>query len=416
MDTHAFANISLILAAAFMSGLFLRRLRQPALVGYILVGIILGPGVLGLVHTTEMITWLAELGIILLMFMIGLELDMHSFRKSLSKSLMIVAIQVSLAIAAVFTLTFFFAASIGFAVLIGSIIALSSTAVAITVLKDLRQEHTESGTVTTSVLIAQDLAVVPILILVQMVGGESITSGHLIRATLSLILVGVTLFGIFYLTHHPRFLRKLQNVFSHGVDQPVLAALALIFTAAALSGYAGLSSAYGAFALGLIIRNIGDIGEAYKNAISPLHDLLLMIFFLSVGILIDVQLVIENWILISTLLLIVIALKTLGNTLILMVTSLSWRGRLLAAAAISQIGEFSFVLLGVGSENNLVSSTQYQVVLAVIALSLVISPVWVTIVRKITGIPSLSNFIEPRYSPLLVSLKKTLTDERSRKH
>jgi CPA2 family monovalent cation:H+ antiporter-2 len=398
MDPHDISHITLILAASFLGGLFLKRLRQPVMVGYIIAGVILGPSVLGIAQTTETIQWLAELGIVLLMFMIGLELDMKVFRESLATALSVVLMQVTVAVSAMLFLSIFFNTELGFSVLIGCAIALSSTAVAINVLKDLRQEHTEAGKLTTSILVAQDLAVIPMLILIQLVSGESINTAHFIKAGISIALVVITLGGIFYMSRHPRMLRRVSAVFSHGVDQPALAATAFVFTAAAISGFAGLSSAYGAFALGLILRNVSTIGDTYKKAIEPLHDLLLMIFFLSIGFILNVDVIVEHAFLIGALLFVVVVLKTIGNTLMLSGTQLSLRGKLLSGAALSQIGEFSFVLLGVGIENGTISLPQYQIGLSVIALTLVVSPLWIGLVRYITGIRTIASFTHERGS------------------
>jgi CPA2 family monovalent cation:H+ antiporter-2 len=399
MDTHNISHITLLLATAFMSGLFVRRLRQPALIGYILAGVMLGPSVLGLIHTTETIEWLAELGIVFLMFMIGLELDMRSFKASLTRSLSIVAAQVSISIISVALLSIFFPVSMGFAVLIGSAIALSSTAVAITVLKDLRQEHTDAGRLTTSILVAQDLAVIPLLILIQLIGGDGISAESVLHAGAALAVVILSLGGILYLSHHPRLVRRIQTIFSHGTDQPALAAMACIFAAATISGFAGLSAAYGAFALGLLLRNIGEVGDTYAQAITPLHDLLLMVFFLSVGIILNLSVVWHHALIITALLALVIILKTVGNTLLLIGWNISWRGRLLAAAALSQIGEFSFVILGLGLSTSLISQDHYQIGLAVIALSLVISPIWIGVVKRLVGIRTVTLFTQEPPSP-----------------
>lgn len=407
-DIHNFSHISLILAFSFLGGLFLKRLRQPVLVGYIIAGVLLGPSVLGIATSTETIEWLAELGIILLMFMIGLELDMQSFKTSLFPAIRIVILQVLVAIASMLGISFFFQMSLGFSVLIGCAIALSSTAVAINVLKELRQEHTDAGKLTTSILVAQDLAVVPMLILIQLVSGDTVTAQHISRAMISLAVVGVTLSGILYLSSHPRFLRRLQAMFAHGSDQPALAALAFVFIAAAISGFAGLSSAYGAFALGLMLRNLGELGDTYRAAIEPIHDLLLMVFFLSVGFILDIHTIVSELWVIMLILVVVIVLKTAGNTILLWGTPLSTRGKLLSAAALSQIGEFSFVLFGVGIAEGLITQAQYHIGLAVIALSLVVSPLWISLVRKMTGIQSITLFTQettPQWKSLLTTCR-----------
>ena len=410
MEIHSLTYVSLILSVCFLSGLFFKRLRQPVLVGYIIAGIILGPSVLGIAETTATIEWLSELGIVLLMFMVGLELDMHQFRATLGTSLRIVALQIILALSAITTLSFLFPLSFGFIVLIGCVIALSSTAVAINVLKELRQEDTKAGKLTTAILVAQDLAVVPMLIIIQLVGGEGITTHAIIRACISLVVVVITLGGIMYISHHPHITKKLRAIFEHGVDQPALAAVAFIFTASAISGLAGLSSAYGAFVLGLGLRNLGDIGETYKQAIEPLHDLLLMIFFLSIGFVLNVQVVVEHAWIVGSLLAVVILLKTIGNTVVLIGSKLSMQGKLLCAASLSQIGEFSFVLLGVGLVQTTISPEQYQIGLSIIVLSLLTSPVWISFVRRVTHVEMPFASAQEHYTQSFTETKALVRD------
>lgn len=410
MEIHSLTYVSLILSVCFLSGLFFKHLRQPVLVGYIIAGVVLGPSVLGFAETTATIEWLSELGIVLLMFMIGLELDMHQFRETLGTSLRVVGLQILLALSAITALSFIFPLSFGFIVLIGCVISLSSTAVAINVLKELRQEHTDSGKLATSILVAQDLAVVPMLIIIQLVGGDGITTSAIIRACVSLAVVIVTLGGIMYMSHHPRLMAKIKSIFMHGIDQPALAAVAFIFTASAISGLAGLSSAYGAFVLGLALRNMGDLGETYKQAIEPIHDLLLMIFFLSIGFVLNIQVVVEHAWIVGSLLAVVILLKTIGNTVVLIGSKLTMQGKLLCAASLSQIGEFSFVLLGVGLVQTTISPEQYQIGLSIIVLSLLTSPVWISLVRRVTHVEVPYASAKEHYTPSFTATTALVKD------
>lgn len=380
---HAFdlTHVALVLFLVLSGGLFLERFRQPALVGYLLMGAIIGPGLLGLQGDDATVRWLAELAIVLLMFMLGLELDLRFFRSSIQTALGIALSQAALGVAAMLGFTFFFDMSMPTAILFGFIVALSSTAVAMTMLKNLGESGTPMGQTATGILIAQDILVVPMLLVVSALGGGFTWDGML-HLGISLSVVVASLFAIFELVQHPQWVARFEAFFARGSSQPVIAAMALCFGAAALSGAAGLSTAYGAFAIGLLIGNVGSIGASYRSAVEPVHELLMMVFFLSVGLMLDMRFLLENLPLIGTILTITIVLKTAFTVGLARIFGVAREVAFPLGAILGQIGEFSFVLIALGLSNGFLDQETYQLGLSVIALSLVISPVWFSLMRR----------------------------------
>lgn len=384
---HDLTHVALVLFLAFIGGLVLQYFRQPRLIGYILVGALIGPGVLGLQADDPTIHWLAELGIILLMFMLGLELDIGRFRKAMRAALWVAGLQILASLALMLCIGVFLEWPWERAIILGFAAALSSTAVAMSVLRDLGEVNSSAGRLSIAILIAQDLAVIPMLLTIGILRDGAISFDDITSTAFALIAIALSLFGIFELQRHPRWLARIERLLTAGRQQAVIAGLALCFGAAALSGWLGLSTAYGAFALGLLIGNLGESGASYRHAVGPLHDLLLMVFFLSVGLLLDIRFVVENTLLIATLLLAVVTLKTLGNFVILRFLQVPYRTAFIMGATLGQIGEFSFVLIALGLAGGFITQESYQIALAVIALSLALSPAWLSLVRARLHIP-----------------------------
>lgn len=381
MEHADIAPIALFLSVAFLGGFLLQRLKQPVLVGYMLVGAIVGPAI---VHENgPAISWLSELAIIILMFMLGLELDITRFRRSMRSALWVVGLQVILGLLFMFGFSYLFAWSWQIAILLGFVIALSSTAVAVGMLDNLNETDSAVGRLTIAVLVAQDLAVVPMLLIINTLGSGSFLGGEMMRFGISLLVVVISLLAIFEIYRHPQWVKKLERLFLVGKGQPAVAGLALAFGAAAASSSLGLSSAYGAFAMGLLIGNTGEIGASYRHAIHSIHDLLMMTFFISVGLMLDLSFVFHHWIEIASILAITLLLKVAVNAGILYYfLGTSKNTALTMGALLGQIGEFSFVIIALGLSDGFITSNGYQLALAVIALSLACSPIILQLTRR----------------------------------
>lgn len=255
MESHAsdLGGIAIVLSVSALAGILFLRLKQPPIVGYILGGVVLGPTGFGFVTASESITVLAELGVVLLLFLIGMELSLKAFLRVLRPALITVAGQIAFAFAIAFAIGTLLHWPAQQSLLIAFILSVSSTAVAMTMLDAIGELRTAMGRITVGVLIAQDIAVVPMIILIDSMAG---THTNPVLLAVKMIAAGLVLTLIF------RFLAKwgkLTLPFTAALrgrdDLVAVAAIAYCFAAAAVTALAGLSAAFGAFVAGLIIAN-----------------------------------------------------------------------------------------------------------------------------------------------------------------
>lgn len=378
----ALSQIALILAIAFAGEVILRRLRQPALVGYILAGIIMGPSVLGVIHNEEQIKFLAELGILLLLFIVGLELDLAKFMKISRIAVGTTIFQIVASLCAVGGIGWMLGWPLARIVVLGFAISLSSTAVAIRLIENLGGLNSRRGQATIGILVAQDLAFIPMLLLVGAFGEDGFNPWGLLKIAVA---VGFLLYVIRLLSRRSAadlIPAAVKQQFTGGTDQTiVLKALALCFAGAALSGALGLSASYGAFVAGLLIGSTPH-SHAYEDRARPLFDILMMVFFLSVGLLIDLRYLYDNWGSIAVMLLVVLVLKTFVNIAALRRMGMKRRHALHVGTALAQIGEFSFILAALGYSTGAIQADGYQFVVTLIALSLIFTPLWIYAARR----------------------------------
>lgn len=384
-------SIALVTTAALLCGLALIRLRQPAIVGYILAGVALGPTGLKLVSNTETVQVLAELGVIMLLFLIGMELSLRSFKSVYKKALSVAALQIVAALSVFYGIGHFLDWTIERIVVFAFATALSSTAVAIKILEETDELRTPVGRTTVSVLIAQDLAVIPMLLIIAAFGsgheagpaGASFTMAAIfVKLAIAIgLLIAVSLF----LSKRDRVDLPMSGWIMSRHEVIPLAALAFCFTWATLSGLVGLSTAYGAFLAGLIIGN-SNVRATMHKAAEPIQTILLMVFFLSIGLLIDLDYIFANWKNVLLVLSIVTFLKTIVNVGILHLLGEPWQRAFHAGVVMGQLGEFSFILVAGGVAANVISPEGYDLMISVIALSLLISPMWLAVARRLHDI------------------------------
>ncbi len=390
-NADALTDIALVCLIALICGLALIRARQPAIVGYILAGVLLGPAGLGLVDNSGAIRLLAEVGVLLLLFIIGLELNLQEFRAVLGTALATVGLQILGSAGLIAALGWLFDWPLLQIVVLSFAITLSSTAVAVKMLEDVGEADSLVGRLTLGVLIGQDLALVPMLIILGALGTGA-TAGPegaahagagepvwLLLGKLLLAMAGLVAL-IAVLTRRGRIRLPFSRTML-GPDIATLAIMAFCFALASLSGLAGLSPALGAFIAGIIIGN--STGRLWAIRLSvPIQSILMVIFFLSVGLLIDSRFLIAHWAQILMLLFGLVLAKTVLNTAILMVLRRPWSEAFPASLFMAHVGEFSFVLIGAGLAAGALDQSGYKLALTVIALSLVISPLWYVSLRR----------------------------------
>jgi len=372
-------GIAIVVLAAVICGMAMTRLRQPAIVGYILAGVILGPSGLEFVANRDQVQILAELGVLLLLYFIGMELSLRSFRRMWRIAVFTTLIQVTLSVSVAVIVTNFLGWPLSQAVLLGFVLALSSTAVAVRMLDDIGELRTRAGRITVGVLIAQDLAVAPMLLVIGSLSGGGANLWVLLKIAASVTLLTL---AIIYLSGRRKIHLPFADLLTTKRDLAPLTALCWCFGCAAFAGLTGLSPAFGAFMAGLIVGNSAQRQFAYEMT-KPIESVLMMAFFLSIGLLIDLPFIWENFVLVLLLWLFITVFKTALNMSVLHLLGQRWQVAFLSSIVLAQLGEFSFVLGAAAIDHAIISSDIYRLVVAVTVLSLVSSPLYMTSARRL---------------------------------
>ncbi len=374
------SDIALVAAIAVLMGLGLIRLKQPPLVGFILAGIALGPTGFGVIGSSENVNLLAEMGVLILLFFIGMELSLRAFILTLRQAVLVAGGQIVVALAVAILIGKSLGVGLAESIILGFIIAISSTVVAMKMLDDMGVLRGEEGRVAVGVLIAQDLAIVPMLIFVTSFGGGDIDYGI---TTLRVVAAVAILAGLlWWLGRRGKLRVPFAEQIENNVEILALGSLALCFSAAAVSGIAGLSPVYGAFVAGILIGN-STLRSRVIPVIEPIQSVLLVVFFLSIGLLIDLQFIWTNiWLVVASCI-VVITAKSALNIVLLRITGSSAQTALVAGLSMAQIGEFSFVLAAAGLSAGALGGDVYRLAIAVTAITLLISPVWANLMHRV---------------------------------
>lgn len=366
------ADIITIVIAALIGALIAQRLRQPLILGYIAAGIVVGPYTGGISITDyHEIELLAEIGVALLLFALGLEFSLSELKPVRDVALIGTPIQIILVIAYGYGIGhYLFGWEITHALWFGSLIALSSTMITLKTLMNQGWMGTLSSRVMIGMLLVQDLAVVPLMIILPQLSNPA--SGIALIG-MAAIKSGVFLLLMFFLG--TRFLPWLLGYIAQWNSRELFI---LTITALGLGiGYAtylfGLSFAFGAFVAGIVLSE-SDYGHQALSDIIPLRDIFGLLFFTTVGMLLDLAFLAANW----DKVLILLLLTGLGKALIFAVLVWMFRYRNIVPLAVGlglfQVGEFSFVLARVGLETQSIGTDMYSLVLATSVISMVATP------------------------------------------
>lgn len=370
-NEYVFAHLTIIILVAAFSGMLLAKLRQPIMVGYILAGVIFGPSGYSYISSQDQIQFYSELGIVLLLFVIGMELNIKSFIKmwKIPTFFTVIQILINVLIAVIFAR--FFKLPIYVSLLGAFIVSLSSTAAIVKVLEHTGEMRTDVGHISIGILVAQDIAIVPMMLIIKQC--ENIVDSSIIIDLVIAILVVV--FLIRYIGRTDRIKLPIGSLIANPDLTPVLT-LGLCFASATLVVFLGLSEAYGAFLAGLFIGNTKERQHILNN-IKPIQNVLLMSFFLSVGLMFDLNFLYNNLSLILGTLFIVTAWKVISNTVILRFFSIELAKAVSIGIILAQLGEFSLILANVAMSSNVIDIYGQKLIVCVTALSLSISPLFI---------------------------------------
>jgi monovalent cation:H+ antiporter-2, CPA2 family len=372
-------EIAVVIMVALLGGIGLSRLRQPPVLGYILTGVLLGPSGLALIASRDQVGVLAELGVLLLLFVIGMELSLRNFKRVWVVATICTICQVCLSLLVTLSLSYFFGWSSGLSMLLGFVAALSSTAVVFKMMESIGEVKTETGQFTVGILIAQDLAVIPMILILRNTGQSWLSFTLVAKLVAS---IGLIVALISYLSQRQRVRVPLAQIVAGEKDLTPLASLAFCFAAAAVSGYIGLSAPYGAFLAGLVLGNTHE-RIVLIDSTKPIQSILLMAFFLSIGLLLDLQFIWEHLGVVLALLLIVTIGKTALNIGILRMLKMPWSQAFCIGVMLAQLGEFAFLMATIGFESGIINEFGQRLIIGLTALSLAFSPFWMIIARRL---------------------------------
>ena len=390
------APTALALAVIFATGLLLNLFRQPHVIAYILAGVLLGPSAIGLIQDGEPVQRLGSLGVTLLLFFVGMETHPMRLIKGWRVSVAGTVFQIGISVALSFGIGALFGWSVERALLLGFVISLSSTAVVLNLLQTDGALTSQFGQDTVGVLIVQDIAAIAMIIAL----GFFVTGA----ASLSPTALGAQIAGglaLVALIVWVALGRPIRLPFAASIaDAPelqVFGALTLCFGLGWLAAMLGLSTAIGAFAGGLIVGG-ARATQWVSSSLAPFRTVFLGLFFVSIGLLLDLRFIVERALPIAGLVAALLLSSMVFNTLTYRIAGYGWKQSTYAGALLAQPGEFSFVLAAIGAGMGIITEAGYQLSLSVIAISLAISPVHVQLTRRLlyrSRVDTLSNTLSP---------------------
>ena len=366
-------DLLIVLSAGLLSGLACKRLGVSMLVGYLVVGGLIGQGGLGLVsqHSHEL-EYLARTGALLLLFAIGIEFSIDELARLSRFALLGGLVQMLLVAAPTTAVYLWFAVPLGPAVLFGAAIAFSSTVLVFRALAEWGQTTTPHGRRAIAILLFQDVALVPLMLVVPLLTGTGEKSPLVAGAVLAVkslaFVLAVPLLRTLTVRWAAPVLAKMRST-----ELVVLFALTVLSGASLAAYSAGLPPALGAFAAGLILSG-NRLTKQIDALVLPYRETFAAVFFISLGTLLRPHLFLEEPLLLTVAFVVILLLKSLTAAVALRLVGLSWRAALGMGVGLAQLGEFAFVLLSEGLLAGVVSQADYNRVLLLALGTLVITP------------------------------------------
>lgn len=423
MDFLILKDIVIIFALSTFVNLIFTKIKIPTIIGYMLTGVIAGPHLLALIHAEHEIELMAEIGVVLLMFTIGLEFSLQQLIKIRKVVFLGGLFQFLITTVVIVFITRFYGLDRNTGLFVGFLVALSSTAIVLKLLQERSELSSNYGRTVLGILIFQDIMLVPLILFTNILGGDAVNIGREV-ILLSLKAIGIIVFifvgskwGVPLLLKYV-VSRKNQELF-------LMTIFLLCMAVALLTWELGMSLAFGAFLAGLMISGSDYSHNAFGNLV-PFKNMFTSFFFVSVGMLLDLGYIIDNPVLVLGTLILVLVIKTIIAGGAGFILGHTFRGTVMVGLALSQVGEFSFILAKIGVGANILPENYFQLFLAVAVLSMSISPFTIAIAKPLAnvllklplpkwwveGLFPLKEYPVPDYSGHLVIIGK---DTRARK-
>ncbi|WP_089605335.1 monovalent cation:proton antiporter-2 (CPA2) family protein [Acinetobacter piscicola] len=388
-------QITIFLGAALLLVPLGKKFGIATVLGYLFTGIILGPSVFNIANDPEEIMHLAEFGVILLMFLIGLELRpqrLWEMRQSIFVMGTLQVVVTGLVLMGIAYLLLQQSLSASF--VIGFALALSSTAFVLQLLAEKQQLNTTHGQQSFSILLFQDIAAIPLLAIIPILaGGESTHHGVAYFAAIIATFTGLFLFSRYVMRPFFRF------VANSGATELITAVgLFIVLGVVLLMDFIGLSTTLGAFLTGVLLAD-SEFRHELEASIAPFKGLLLGLFFMTVGMTTQLSLIVDMPLLIIGGALALILIKALVMLIIARLKNMSWSNSFMVAVCLAQGGEFAFVVLNVAKSEKVLTQAIIEPITLVVTLSMVMTPIFFWLVNN-KIVPLLNKGIEPEYDDI----------------
>jgi len=358
-------------------------IRVPAIVGFLLTGILAGPHGLGLIKDPHQVEILAEIGVVLLLFAIGLEFSLKRMSQIKRSILLGGLLQVLMTIVAVFFIAIQIGLTSGESIFMGFLIALSSTAIVLKLIQERAEIDSPHGQATLAILLFQDVIIVPMMLFTPLLAGAT---GDLGESLIILVAKGtgiVLLVAVGARWIVPQALYQIARTRSRELF--LLSIFMICLAVVWLTASIGLSLALGAFLAGLIISQSEYSHHALGNVL-PFRDVFMSFFFVSIGMLLDLDFLFQQPGLILLIVLSLLALKAVIACAVAFLLGFPLRTTILVGLALCQVGEFSFILSKTGVEHGLLAGNTYQLFLTVSVLTMAATPFIIALAPRIAEI------------------------------
>ena len=393
MEIPLLTDIDIILGLSLGILFVFLRLKMPALIGFFLTGILAGPHGLGLVKAVHEVEVMAEIGVVLLLFTIGIEFSFNRLLRIKKSVLLGGSLQVLLTTGTIWLAARPFGFTSGQSIFMGFLISLSSTAIVLKLLQERAEVDSPHGRTTLGILIFQDMVIVPMMLLTPLLGGGG---ENPVPAVLFMLLkgAGIIVF-VFLATKWGAPFLFFQIVGTKSRELFLFGVLGICLGVAWLTFSIGLSLSLGAFLAGLIISESEYNHQALGNVL-PFKDIFSGFFFVSIGMLLDVRFLLDHFLWVVLLVVAVMILKTVLAALAAGTLRFPLRTTLLVGLGLCQVGEFSFVLAEMGSRYGLLAGGHYQLFLAVSVLTMAVTPFLISLAPRLADtfvkVPGLARF------------------------
>lgn len=371
-------SLVILLLTVLLIGLILKKINQPYFVAYILAGIVLGPKGIRVLKESNTIAIIGQLGLLMQMFFIGTKLEIQTFAEQIKKPLTGVLAQLIFSFIFMVAIGNFYQWSLKEILLFTFIISLSSSAIILDYLEKNKELNQPLGRLTSGILVLQDFLLVPMLLTINFLGEKKLSIYSIISMMLSLVVISFLL-KEFFLKKKINF--PLPDILKSDRELQVFVGLLFCFGFAWFTEAINLSGAIGALMAGIFISQSNSM-RWLEGHLIPFRVFFFSLFFVSIGLQINIDFLMQHAALVIRIVLVILLVNSVINALVFKVLKESLRNSIYAGALLSQIGEFSLVLCMVAKTQQMVTDFLHQLTLAVIAVTMLMTAIWINIIRK----------------------------------